>query len=102
MRTLFFLLPFLLLTAHVPAQSPKDNAPVLIVNFRWVKDRQPIGNASSASVTPAPAMIAANRNFEKQKRINDPAGVRDPNADTLDGRGAELDRITQEAREPEP
>ena len=101
MRTLFFLLPFLLLTAQVPAQSSDNSTPVLILNFRWVKDRQPVANASSA-VAPAPAMIAANRNFEKQKRINDPAGVRDPNADTLDGRGAELDRIVQESREPEP
>jgi len=102
MRTLFFLLPFLLMTASVPAQNPNDKAPVVILNFRWARDRQPIENASSASVAPAPAMIAANRNFEKQKRVNDPAGVRDPNADTLDGRGAELDRIVQQSREPEP
>src|SRR6266566_1302134 len=102
MRTVFFLLSFLLMTAQVPAQTPDGNAPVLILNFRWLKDRQPIANASSASVTPAPAMIAADRNFEKQKRVNDPAGVRDPNADTLDGRGAELDRIVNQSREPQP
>ncbi|HYT49442.1 MAG TPA: hypothetical protein VEL78_03560 [Pyrinomonadaceae bacterium] len=102
MRKLFFLLPFLLIAGQTPAQIPDDKTPLVVVDFRWARDRQAIANASSASITPAPAMIAANRNFEKQKRINDPAGVRDPNADTLDGRGAELDRITQQAREPEP
>ena len=102
MRTLFFLLPFLLMTAPTPAQNSNDKAPVVVLNFRWARDRQSIENASSASVAPAPEMIAANRNFEKQKRVNDPAGVRDPNADTLDGRGAELERIVQQSREPEP
>jgi hypothetical protein len=47
-------------------------------------------------------MIAANKNFEKQRRINAPAGERDPNADTLDGRSAEIDRIVQQSREPQP
>lgn len=102
MRTLFFLLPFLFVPAQIPAQTAGDESPVIVVNFRWAKDRQSVENASTVSVAPAPAMISANRNFEKQKRVNDPAGVRDPNADTLDGRAAELDRINQEAREPEP
>ena len=102
MRRFFFLLPFLLITAPTPAQKPDENSPLVIVNFRWAKDRQPVENASSASVAPAPAMISVNRNFEKQKRINDPAGVRDPNADTLDGRAAELDRIVAQSREAEP
>lgn len=101
MRRFFFLLPFLLVAANAPAQIADDNSPVVVLNFRWAKDHQPAENASSASVPPAAAMIAVNRNFEKQKRINDPAGVRDPNADTLDGRAAELERINQQAREPE-
>ena len=47
-------------------------------------------------------MIPQNKNFQRNARINDPAGVRDPNADTLDGRSAELDRITAQARETKP
>jgi hypothetical protein len=76
--------------------------PVVVTSFKCARDRKPIENAVSVSSPPAPAMIAANRNFEKQKRVNDPAGVRDPNADTLDGRSAELDRIVNQSREPQP
>jgi hypothetical protein len=101
MRIFLFLLPFLLMTGS-PLQNPDDKSPLVVLDFKWSRDRQPVTNAVSASMTPAPAMTAANKNFEKQRRINDPAGVRDPNADTLDGRGAELERIVQESREPEP
>lgn len=101
MRVFFLLLPLLLMPSS-PAQNPDEKSPLVVMNFSWARDRQPASNASSVTVAPAPAMIAANKTFEKQKRINDPAGTRDPNADTLDGRGAELERITQEAREPEP
>jgi hypothetical protein len=45
-------------------------------------------------------MTAADKNFERNKRINDPAGVRDPNADTLDGRSAALDKAVRDARAP--
>ena len=57
---------------------------------------------TSGPNTPQPAMIPQNKNFQRNARINDPAGVRDPNADTLDGRSAELDRITAAARETKP
>lgn len=81
-----------------------EAAPVTVVNFKWGKDRRAAEMADdrSATMTPQPAMIPANKNFERQRRINDPPGVRDPNADTLDGRSAELDRITTEARETKP
>ena len=57
---------------------------------------------TSAATTPQAAMIPQNKNFARNARINDPAGVRDPNADTIDGRSAELDRITAQARETKP
>ena len=80
-----------------------DAAPVSVVSFKWFKDKRAIELAdTSPTTTPAPAMIGANKNFEKQRRANDPAGVRDPNQDTLDGRSAELDRIVQEARDTKP
>src|SRR2546426_10467758 len=96
----FLLLLSLLLMPAAPGQNPtnEESAPLTVTNFKSVKDRKPIENAVSVLSSPAPAIIAANKNFEKQKRINDPAGVRDPNADTLDGRSAELDRIVQESR----
>ena len=46
-------------------------------------------------------MTRDNKNFEKQKRINAPAGDRDPLADSTDTRGNELERINQQAREAE-
>jgi len=98
------LLPVLLIPFN-SAQDPAvdDSAPVSVVSARWFKDRRSadIADATGAT-TPAPAMIAANRNFERQRRVNDPAGVRDPNADTLDGRSAALDRIVAESRESKP
>jgi len=47
-------------------------------------------------------MIAANRNFERQKRANTSPGERDPNLDTIDGRAAALEKAVQDARAPEP
>jgi hypothetical protein len=98
------LLPLLLMPAPA-AQNPPTNEeapPLTVTSFRCVKDRKSIDNAVSVLSAPAPAMIAANKNFEKQKRVNDPAGSRDTNADTLDGRSAALDRIVQESRAPQP
>src|SRR5713226_1558618 len=94
----------LLLTPGPLGQNPSppdEISPVVVVSFKWFKDRQPIDHVASTSA-PQPALIAADKNFEKQKRINAPAGDRDPHADTLDARGAELERIVQESREPPP
>jgi len=86
------------------AQNPATagESPVTIVSFKWFRDSQQAANAVAVTNAPAPAMIAANKNFEKQRRVNASAGERDPNSDTLDGRSAELERIVQQSREPEP
>jgi len=86
-------------------QEVKDEteSPVAVLAFRWSKDRRASELVDTSSVTsPQPAMIPQNKNFARQARANEPAGVRDPNADTLDGRSAELDRITNEARQTKP
>jgi hypothetical protein len=101
----FLLLLPLLLISGPSSQDPagkEETAPVVVTSFRWVKDRKPIENAVSVLSTPAPAMIAANKNYEKQKRENALPGERDPNADTLDGRSAAIDRMVQESREAQP
>ncbi len=102
MKTLL-LLPLLLIfgDSGQNAASLDESSPIVVVSFKWFKDRQPIDNAV-ASITPQPAPIAADKNFERQKRINASAGDRDPHADTLDARGGELDRIVQESREAPP
>lgn len=102
--TFLLLLPLLLMPCPAP-QNPagnEDASPVVVTSFKWVKDRKPLAHAFSALNSPAPAIIAANKNFEKQKRINASAGERDPNADTLDGRSAALDRIVEASREAQP
>ncbi len=103
MKTLL-LLPLLLMlgdSSQNPA-PPDESSPVVVVSFKWFKDRQPVDNAVASTNTPQPAMITADKNFEKQKRINASAGDRDPHADTLDARGAELERIVQESRAAPP
>lgn len=80
-----------------------DETPIAVLSHRWSKDRRAMELIDTSSPTsPQPAMIPQNKNFQRNARINDPAGVRDPNADTLDGRSAELDRITAEARATKP
>jgi hypothetical protein len=102
---ILLLLPILLL--FVPATQnqvtpPADGSQVAVLSFKWTKGRLTVEQAKSASVTPAAAMIPANRNFERNRRINDPAGVRDPNLDTLDGRREALERSVEESRAPKP
>ena len=98
MRTLL-LLPFLL-TPFTPPQGAGDGSAMDVVGYKWEKSRKVIEQAEAQGSTPAPAMIPANKNFERNRRINDPAGVRDPNADTTDGRSAALDKAVRDARSP--
>jgi hypothetical protein len=101
---ILLLLPLLLMPgpANQNPQAVEGSAPVLVTSFSLIRDRKPIENAVAVTSSPAPAMIDANKNFERQRRANAPAGERDPNADTVDGRSAELDRIVQESREARP
>ena len=98
MRTLL-LLPLLLVL--LPQGQGGDGAPVAVVEFKWAKGRQTVVNADTASSTaPAAAMIPANKNFERNAREQAPAGVRDPNLDTIDGRSAAIEKSVQESRSP--
>lgn len=98
---MLFLFPLVVQTQEPAATD--DNSPLTVLNARWSRDRQPVENAVSGSsiLPPAPAMTRDTKNFEKQKRINAPAGDRDPMADSIDTRGNELERINQQAREAE-
>jgi hypothetical protein len=102
MRTLL-LLPFLL-APFAPFQGGAvagDGSAMDVVGHKWTKSRQRIAKTAAQGSTPAAAMTAANRNFERNRRLNDPAGVRDPNADTLDARSAALDKAVRDARSPQ-
>ena len=104
LKFLLSVLPLTLCASPALAQEVStDDAPIAVVSYRWSKDRRAMELIdTSGPNTPQAAMIPQNKNFQRNARINDPAGVRDPNADTLDGRSAELDRITAAARERKP
>ena len=104
LKLILAVLPLTLCASPVLAQEVSANdAPIAVVSYRWSKDRRAMELIdTSGPNTPQPAMIPQNKNFQRNARINDPAGVRDPNADTIDGRSAELDRITAAARETKP
>jgi hypothetical protein len=83
------------------AQIKTEGSSVVVLSFKWSKSRQTIVNPDNERPVPAKsAMISANRNWERNRRVNDQAGVRDPNADTVDGRSAALEKSVQESRSP--
>lgn len=93
----------LLLTPVSPFQGkPVAGVPVGVVGFKWTKSRQRIAKPEPQGSTPAAAMTAADKNFSRNRRINDPAGVRDPNADTLDARSAAMDKAVRDSRSQSP
>jgi hypothetical protein len=101
---ILLLLPLLLTTAlrsQTPSTADK-RVPVLVTSFKLVKDRKPAENAVAVTAAPVRAMVDFNKSIARDRRTNSPAGERDPNADTIDGRSAELERIVQESREPQP
>jgi hypothetical protein len=103
-RLLLFVLSLLLTASPALGQDVSaDQAPIAVLSYKWSKDRRAMELIDTSNQnSPQPAMIPQNKNFQRNARINDPAGVRDPNADTIDGRSAELDRITAESRQTKP
>jgi hypothetical protein len=102
MRTLL-LLPFLIMFVpqhHSGAAADEGEQVVVVLSSKWTKSRQAVTLPETATTAPAQAMIAANKNFERNRRANGPAGVTDPNEDTLDGRRAAMEKMVQESRMP--
>jgi hypothetical protein len=97
------LLP-LILALFPQTQNPvisHEGTPVVVISSRWLKNRQIIAQPPDG-ITPAPAMIAANKTYEKNRRENTSPAERDPNLDTIDGRSAALERAVQDSRAPKP
>lgn len=98
-----FLLVSLLLALAPQSQDAADSGqPLVVVGFKWTKSRQTPSTPLEAPTGPAPAMIPQNKNFERNAREQAPAGVRDPNLDTIDGRQAAIEKSVQESRTPKP
>src|SRR6185369_6930464 len=84
MKAQFIVLLLTLLISPGAAQTPSPDAgPVTVVSFKWSKIQQTTV-ASTDKPLPARAVSPNDKNFERTSRVNDPAGFRDPNADTLD------------------
>jgi hypothetical protein len=100
MKTLL-LLPLLLMFVS-PGQNPPASeqvSSVTVLGFKWSRTHQEAKTpdpAATAPATPAPEMLAINKKYQKDARMNDPRGARDPNEDTVDGRSAAMEKIVQE------
>ena len=93
----------MLLTFVPPAQNvavSDDGSALLVLGFKWSKARQTVEKPDAPSIAPARAMTPANRNFERNRRINAQVRAKDPNEDTIEGRSAALEKNVQEARSP--
>ena len=99
MKTLLLL--SLLLSLLIPFQA-NEGSPLTVTQFKWERARRTIQTADIEGNAPAQAMIPQNRNFARNARINEPRGARDPNADTVDGRSAALEKSVAESRAPKP
>src|SRR6476661_8676769 len=101
MKILFLLA--LLLTLFLPLQSQvetNDGAPLTVANFKWSRARRTPPPQEVEVTSPARAVIPQNKIFARTARENESPGARDPNADTLDGRSAALEKSVAESRTP--
>ena len=99
---IFFLL---LLTLFLPLQSQietNDGAPLTVTKFKWSRARRTPPAQEVEVNSPARAVIPQNKIFARTARENESPGARDPNADTLDGRSAALEKSVAESRAPQP
>ncbi len=79
-----------------------ESSMVKVVSYKWARDRQAVEQASPMLNAPVAAVIAQNKNFERNRRANVSPGERDPNLDTIDGRSAALEKSVQSSRAPKP
>src|SRR5690349_8427915 len=101
---LLFAFP-VLFSLLFPCQTPTSNndSPLVVTSFKWSRERRNVETAQPEQGTvPQRAMIPQNKVFARNARVNDPAGARDPNADTLDGRSEALEKSVQESRNTKP
>ena len=102
MKTLLLLSLLLSLLFPFQSQTTTNEGPLTVTQFKWSRARRTIQTPEVEGNAPASAMIPQNRNFARNARINEPRGARDPNADTVDGRSAALEKSVAESRAPKP
>lgn len=105
MRTLLML--SLLLTLVSPGQGQNatgsgEGTTVEVLGFKWFRSRHAPKKQESASTTQAaPAVTPDIKIWHRPENNQQPQQViRDPRADTVEGRSAALEKIVQESRSP--
>jgi hypothetical protein len=101
MRPLFLLL---LIMFVFPSQNPapsQEESSVKVLGSKSYRSRQAVENMDTTNVAPVRAVTPANKNFERNVRVNNPVGARDPNEDTIDGRSAAIEKNVQASRTPQ-
>ncbi|HKR21169.1 MAG TPA: hypothetical protein VJS17_01190 [Pyrinomonadaceae bacterium] len=96
---LFLILCSLFTFVQTPVPT-NETAPMNVSSFKWSRARQTVETHQAEVLVPERAVIAQNKTFARNARINEPRGARDPNQDTLDGRSAAMEKSVQESRAP--
>ncbi len=108
MPTILLMSLVLMLMAQTQSAAPpketatsKDAPLVTVLSFKWTRIRKTV-QKEPEGLTPARAMIDDNKTYQRNARVNQPVGQRDPNEDTIDGRSAAIEKIVAESRTPPP
>lgn len=100
MKALSLMPLFIILVAQGQGgQVTGESSSVVVRDFKWARGRQTIKTPAAASNAPA---MQPEKNFERNVRTNTTGEMRDPNADTIEGRSAALEKSTQDAHAPRP
>jgi hypothetical protein len=95
--SLLLLLAMLIFPVQNSQTPPSDGSQISVLSFKWSKSRQTTDKSGPEKPLPARAVTQADKNYDRNARVNDPAGVRDPNADTADARGNALEKSVRDA-----
>ena len=76
--------------------------PVAIIDFSWQRTRLAARKVSTDDVTPARAMTADDKYYQRTARDNQSKSTVDPRENTIDGRRDALEKIMQESRSTKP
>ena len=87
-----------LLLLIAPCCFPQDPLPV--VGAAWQRVLQKGQPGDSTPLSPARAVIAENKYYQRKAREQVSPGMADPNEQTVDGRSAAIDKAVQESRTP--
>src|SRR5262245_6663608 len=102
MKAFLFLTMLALVALGQESITTSDSSSLIVQSYKCVKSHQVPEKIEAQDNAPARAVITPNKNFQRNVRVNDPVGARDPNLDTVDGRSATMDKNVQESRTAPP